>query len=407
MGQIAWEDAETLAFCYECWAQLEAASLHPSEREMFKQALRAVEKFDAETVLRDKATRAAEILRSSKAAICFTGAGMSTAAGLGDYRGKRGKWTLEAQGKEANYVTEYEALRPTFAHQAVAKLVEDGMLARVISQNADGLHHLSGIPYSKLSEVHGCAFTERCPKCGARYVRNTYVPDADAEDYLERRRPPPIPKHIKKCRGCGSNHWTGRSCDACGGALHDTVVSFGDALEECVLGPAFEAAENADACLSLGSTMSIGPSNQVVTLQSGPLIVCVRQVRHTAGIARLHRPHVMSCEGPVCVCRGTSTQACAAVVPMVWIARMCTRVTRHACGDAWTQDTEMDGRCARRGVRAWGDCDDFMRLLMAALLGADGFAQWEQALAAKASEYDSRRPPLGSCKKRGDIFVKK
>ena len=34
----------------------------------------------------------------SRRAICFTGAGLSTAAGLGDYRGKRGKWTLEGQG---------------------------------------------------------------------------------------------------------------------------------------------------------------------------------------------------------------------------------------------------------------------------------------------------------------------
>ena len=133
-----------------------------------------------------------------------------------------------------------------------------------------------------MKKVHGSAFTERCPKCDARYVRDSYVPEADAEAYFAGQLPRPMPKHIKKCRGCGSNHWTGRQCDSCGGPLRDTVVSFGDGLEECVLGPAFEAAENADACLSLGSTMSIGPSNQVVTLQGGPLIVCVRQVERAA-----------------------------------------------------------------------------------------------------------------------------
>ena len=63
-----------------------------------------------------------------------------------------------------------------------------------------------------------------------------------------------------------------------------------------------------DACLSLGSTMSIGPSNMIVTMPRGPLIVCVRQ------------------------------------------------------------DTEMDPLCAR-GVRAYGDCDDFMALLLRSLLG--------------------------------------
>ena len=55
-----------------------------------------------------------------------------------------------------------QTLRPTFTHEAIAKLVEMGKLKYVVSQNADGLHHLSGIPYSKLSDVHGSAFTEVC-----------------------------------------------------------------------------------------------------------------------------------------------------------------------------------------------------------------------------------------------------
>lgn len=216
----------------------------------------------------------------------------------------------------------------------------------MITQNADGLHHLSGIPYDKLSDVHGSAFTEYCSSCGERYVRETYVPEDRAEDFLAGRLPGPVPAHIKRCPGCGSNHWTGRSCEKCGGALRDTVVSFGDGLEERVLSPAFEAAEAADACLSLGSTMSIGPSNQVVIIQKGPLIVCVRQ------------------------------------------------------------DTEMDRLCKRTGgVRAYGDCDVFMRHLMRALLGDADCDAWEDSLSKKAEAYDSKRPTSG--KKRGDIFVKK
>ena len=66
----------------------------------------------------------------------------------------------------------------------------------------------------------------------------------------------------------------------------------------------------------------------------------------------------------------------------------------------------MDHRCGRGGVRAYGDCDDFMRFVMEALLG-DGFGAWQAGLPAKAAEYDAKRPPRGSCKKRGDIFVKK
>ena len=49
----------------------------------------------------------------------------------------------------------YEALRPTYTHEAICKLVQLGYLKHVISQNTDGLHRLSGIPVEQLSELHG------------------------------------------------------------------------------------------------------------------------------------------------------------------------------------------------------------------------------------------------------------
>lgn len=106
------------------------------------------------------------------------------------------------------------------------------------------------------------------------------------------------------------------------------------------------AARRADCCLSLGSTMSIGPSNRAC-LVNGPLVVCVRQ------------------------------------------------------------DTEFDRRAAVNGVRAYGDCDAFMREVMRELLGEAPFGAWVASLVAKRAAYDARRPPRGSCKRRGDIFVKK
>ena len=49
----------------------------------------------------------------------------------------------------------YEALRPTYTHEAICKLVHLGYLKHVISQNTDGLHRLSGVPVEQLSELHG------------------------------------------------------------------------------------------------------------------------------------------------------------------------------------------------------------------------------------------------------------
>ena len=40
-----------------------------------------------------EAIRIARLIKNARHCIVFTGAGVSTAAGIGDFRGKAGKWT--------------------------------------------------------------------------------------------------------------------------------------------------------------------------------------------------------------------------------------------------------------------------------------------------------------------------
>ena len=54
----------------------------------------------------------------------------------------------------------YEKLRPTYTHEALVKLMDEGYLKYIISQNGDGLHGLSGVPKDKISELHGNVFIE-------------------------------------------------------------------------------------------------------------------------------------------------------------------------------------------------------------------------------------------------------
>ena len=61
------------------------------------------------------------------------------------------------------------------------------------------------------------------------------------------------------------------------GKLHDTIISFGDSLRDSVVQAAATAASDARVVLSLGSTMSVSPANQLVTLGGGELVTCVRQ----------------------------------------------------------------------------------------------------------------------------------
>jgi len=97
------------------------------------------------------------------------------------------------------------ALRPTYTHEAIKKLVEMGIFKYVISQNTDGLHRLSGVPASKISELHGNSFVHKCEKCKTRYDVTRSMRDMTKKE-LEA-----VPKKI--CDKCRINHRTGRKCE--------------------------------------------------------------------------------------------------------------------------------------------------------------------------------------------------
>lgn len=71
-------------------------------------------------------------------------------AGISDFRGPRGVWTLEKQGKKVETNTRFEDATPTLTHRALVSLVERGVVKCVVSQNIDGLHLKSGLPRSTL-----------------------------------------------------------------------------------------------------------------------------------------------------------------------------------------------------------------------------------------------------------------
>lgn len=105
-----------------------------------------VERFDPPDVVDRLATDLAKQIRNSKHFIAFTGAGVSTSAGIPDFRGPEGAWTLRAQGKQLDFkaTTTLEAI-PTPTHMALVELQNRGLLKYLISQNCDGLHRRSGM----------------------------------------------------------------------------------------------------------------------------------------------------------------------------------------------------------------------------------------------------------------------
>mmetsp|Transcript_13329 Transcript_13329/g.35753 ORF Transcript_13329/g.35753 Transcript_13329/m.35753 type:complete len:322 (+) Transcript_13329:51-1016(+) len=202
----------------------------------------AEEFLDDEMALRVKIQTLADWWREARRVVVYTGAGISTAAGLPDYRGPQGVWTKKLRGETADESMEAfnGALEPTGAHRAIMRLHNAGRVTALLTTNVDGLHLASGVPQEVLCELHGNAFVEECRSCGARFER----------DFVTRTSTGLF------------DHGTGRSCDRCGGALYDNIVNFGNTFEHV---PTMEAAHDrawveclkADLCVVLGSSLSV------------------------------------------------------------------------------------------------------------------------------------------------------
>ncbi|GAQ77978.1 Class IV sirtuins [Klebsormidium nitens] len=183
-------------------------SMEASRQRKRMKAEREKEVEDPPEVLEAKLRQLADIIKSSDRVVFHTGAGLSTAAGIPDFRGPQGVWTLQKKGQMAGMNMRYEEARPTQAHIIIAEMVRRQLISHVVTQNVDGLLLRAGVPADRLSELHGCVYTERCPSCGRSYQRGYDVTAANGTAF---RR-----------------HSTGRTCDGLaqlGGATSAEQVS--------------------------------------------------------------------------------------------------------------------------------------------------------------------------------------
>lgn len=224
------------------------------------------EYFDSPEELDLKVTQLAQWIQESEYFIAFTGAGISTSAGIADYRSGYntvlptgpGCWEKRAQGKSANKPklrTEMAKAIPTPTHMSLVKLMEVDRLKYLISQNVDGLHRRSGIPPEKLAEVHGNTNLEICIKCKKEYMRDFRVRNAQKTH----------------------DHETGRICEdlGCKGKLIDSIINFGENLVEKILDSGFEHSSRADLCLAMGSSLTVTPASDMpkTTSKRGKLVI--------------------------------------------------------------------------------------------------------------------------------------
>lgn len=174
----------------------------------------------------------------------LTGAGMSTASGLPDFRGKDGLWkqkdprllaSLSAmENDRAEFVNFYryrirmfEGVKPNRGHHILAEWEARGLLKGVITQNVDGLHQEAGS--REVHELHGNLRRVRCSRCRAAYESSLFLERDD--------------------------------CPACGGSLRPGVVLFGEMLPEGPMDAAEELSGTASSFLVRGSSLEVSPAN--------------------------------------------------------------------------------------------------------------------------------------------------
>lgn len=196
--------------------------------------------------------RLREMLEASSHTVAFTGAGISTESGIPDYRGPQGRWKTTQPVQFADYVASdavrqaawrrrfdgdraMERARPNKGHLAVARLVADGLMEAVITQNVDNLHQDSGVPPERIVELHGNATYARCLGCELRYE----LGDLERELRSSGR--------VGPCRGCG-------------GVIKSATISFGQAMPVAAMERAEALARESRLFIVMGSSLVVYPA---------------------------------------------------------------------------------------------------------------------------------------------------
>jgi len=196
-----------------------------------------------------------EMLRANqfKSVLVVTGAGISTAAGVPDFRSDEGIYQrlekLNLPEPESVFDITYfrkdpapfyslaQELssfnhKPTFAHRLIKLLDDKGLLQRLYTQNIDGLDAATGLSSDRIVEAHGSFSTASCIDCGG----------SATEQAKEAIRKASIPY-----------------CTKCEGLVKPDIVFFGESLPDKFYRNLKRDIESADLCLVIGTSLKVMP----------------------------------------------------------------------------------------------------------------------------------------------------
>jgi len=194
--------------------------------------------------------------------VFFSGAGMSTASGIPDFRSANGLYKNVYRAEEMlshsffvhNPEEFYEFYKdkmiykdalPNKAHEFIARLAKTKDVS-VVTQNIDGLHQKAGS--KKVYELHGSILRNYCTRCHSFYGLDKII-EANGVPY----------------------------CDKCGAIIKPDVVLYEEALDEDVINKALITIEQADLLIVCGTSLNVYPAASFVRYFKGSTLAIVNK----------------------------------------------------------------------------------------------------------------------------------
>jgi NAD-dependent deacetylase len=208
----------------------------------------------------DAVSQIARFWSGAERVVVLTGAGISTASGIPDFRSPGGRWERYQPVSIQDFLASEEARReywryksdtwqlitsaqPNAAHRALTELGRANRVHLLVTQNVDGLHERSGFPDDRLVNIHGTDSRVVCVECGREEPRSVGQELFDAGQ--------PVPH-----------------C-SCGGPFKPATISFGQSLVAEDLRRCFDEASRCDFFVAVGSSLVVSPVNQLFVEAKG------------------------------------------------------------------------------------------------------------------------------------------
>lgn len=207
-----------------------------------------------------------DIIEQSQRIVFFTGAGVSVASGIPDFRSMGGLFDeISKDGYSPEYLLSTDYLNddpngfmrfchkrllltdkaPNLVHKWIAQLEHQQRALGVITQNIDGLHSDAGSQH--VDELHGTLNRFYCPNCHQQYSK---------VEVMQQQR---------------------KQCEQCDHTIRPDIVLYGEMLDPSTINSALQKLTTADTLIVLGSSLVVQPATGLIESFNGTHLVIINK----------------------------------------------------------------------------------------------------------------------------------